>query len=273
MAKRSRAEAALNRAVSVKAAKDGMVAALNAHGKEIAARIQIADKALAELKDKAGSALKTFVDHRHAIAKMLADAKDECKAAKVPFEEFRKKYAPNFQRSLTYELVAIGQGKLTLEDRTAAATKRKQKSRANARVLSAAVEAAKAREVPAAKPTDPDLKPLDDFDKANAALRAKLATEPVAEPGIPEPPEEPLPTTPAAATLVPALDLMPETLEQCLDRMVAKVEEKGGFPAFNVCMACVAYLAPMMNEGTRAQLRKSVTNITMQVDKSAQKAA
>ena len=138
MAKRSKSEAALNRAAAMKAEADTKLAAaksaLEAHGREIAARIVIADKALAELKDKAGAPLKAFVNHRIAVAKMLADAHAKCKAAKVPFEEFQRKYAPNYQRALTYELIAIGQGKLTIEDRTAAATKRKQKSRAAAKI-------------------------------------------------------------------------------------------------------------------------------------------
>jgi hypothetical protein len=188
--KRSKSEAALNRAASIRAAKDEKLAAaksaLEAHGKEIAARIQIADKALAELKDKAGGAFKSFVDHRAAIAKMLADAKDECKAAKVPFTEFQAKYAPNFSRALTYELLAIGHGKLTLEDRTAKATARKRKSRAEIAERRATVETL-AKEAGKG----------DEDTALNASLHrvAEVAVgkaEPVAEePGIPEPPEEP----------------------------------------------------------------------------------
>lgn len=110
-----------------KAAK--AVARLETLGNEIAERIKIADKALAGLKEKASREFKDFVGHRASIAKMLADAKAECKKVGMKFEDFRLKYAPNFQRSLTYELIAIGEGQLTLADVQGKAAQRKREQR------------------------------------------------------------------------------------------------------------------------------------------------
>jgi hypothetical protein len=48
----------------------------------------------------------------------------------MPFETFRQKYAPNYSRSLTYELISIGTGRITIEDQREHKKLKKREERA-----------------------------------------------------------------------------------------------------------------------------------------------
>ena len=98
------------------AAKQTAVEAVEKLGEEIVVRIGKMRAAQVALKEQAERPFKDFVDQRDSIAKLLADAQKKCKAVGMKFAEFQKRYAPNFGRTLTYELLRIGSGVISIED-------------------------------------------------------------------------------------------------------------------------------------------------------------
>jgi len=95
-------------------------------GEEIKVRIG----KMLEAAEAASPHVKRLEDHGDTVAKMLADVHPKCKAAGMRFEDFKKKYAPDFDRQKIYHLIRIGKGTLTIEDKRAAVAKRKRDQRA-----------------------------------------------------------------------------------------------------------------------------------------------
>jgi hypothetical protein len=90
-------------------------------GREIAARVEKLDK----IGVKA-------VDHVDSIKHLLAEAEKLCETAEV-FETFKQTHCPNLGRSRTYELLAIEEGRKSLEDIRASTRARVTKHRAAAK--------------------------------------------------------------------------------------------------------------------------------------------
>ena len=65
------------------------------------------------------------------IDHLLADAEKLCGPAGLTFEDFKKTYCPELGRSRTYEVLAIQDGRKTIEEIRAATRKRVAKHRAN----------------------------------------------------------------------------------------------------------------------------------------------
>lgn len=93
---------------------------LEAIGREIKVRV-------GKIDHLGGKAVDMFDSINH----LLADAEKLCGPAGLTFEDFKKTYCPEFGRSWTYELLALQEGRKSLEEIRAATRKRVAKHRAN----------------------------------------------------------------------------------------------------------------------------------------------
>lgn len=262
------------------AAKAKATTELETLGNEIAKRIVIADKALSTLKEQAAGAFKDFVGHRESIAKLLAEAQKKCKAAGMKFEAFRQKYAPNFSRSLTYDLVAIGSGKITIEDHREKKKQQKRAERAakNPSTTTPVVETpaeltdeqAKARMAALdAPPTAPDHSagPPDQAPGENAEWERELG----ADPAVPAPDQPPNDSDPQSQFEYWAAKLsIPQAMMAIAD--VTLKGENNATP-FEMFKAMCEVLLPRMNTPTRVEARKLVTTISHKADEASRRAA
>jgi hypothetical protein len=89
---------------------------LDQAGKFIAAEIKTARKYEAAAKEKAGVDLEKANNHWIAATQRLAEARKLCAEAKISFKEFKEKWAPDISRATLYRVIAIGSGKLTIEE-------------------------------------------------------------------------------------------------------------------------------------------------------------
>jgi hypothetical protein len=267
----------------VKAAKDEKLAEVETIGKQISSlvdKINREEDAGVEAWNKHAGESTSLREH---LAEKLAEALPICKAAGMKVKDLKAKYIGDRLGDTQFkQILRVARGAITFQQI-------KKKERTKKRTQAAAKKVGNSRPIPQHTDTvvrGADGKPIDTSGfggPAKEQLEAELARsagpKPVGPgiPGIPEPVVEPkqgldnVKSSPVPA-LVPALDLMPETLEQCLDRMMVK-EAKSVVPAFTVCVQCIEYLVPFMNEGTRAQLRKDISAITNAADKRTRKAA
>jgi hypothetical protein len=232
-------------------------------------------------------ALDAVDKHKGEALSFLANLKD--RFDKDGFVAFKTKFFPGLSSSTVYKRIEVASGKKLLEDLRARNAGYQEKHRQKLAAQQATQEAyaaqvAKGTTPKGSSPTAGQIvrgangKPIDTSGfspAAKAQLEAELAKA-AAEPPTPaEPVVEPeIPGAPAKSQ--PELELPPpqETLEECLDRMMAEARElKSVVPAHTVCVRCITYLAPLMNEPTRAQLRKEISAITNRADTFSRKAA
>ena len=104
-------------------------------GKQIAARVKIMRDYDAAAEEKAGHELRKAQDERDTINNvLLVQARAKCKEAGESFEKFRKQYCPDLSRSRLYAVLAIADGRKTVEqDR---AEKRESVAKSRAKVVS-----------------------------------------------------------------------------------------------------------------------------------------
>jgi hypothetical protein len=120
-------------AASSATTKNGFTAAqiekgkLDDLGKRIEAHLEKMRGYEAKAQEKAGVELREADDHFNTITQLLAEAKAKCDTG--GFNAFRQKYCPDLSRSRIYELLAIGEGKKTLEEIRAEKRARVAKSR------------------------------------------------------------------------------------------------------------------------------------------------
>jgi hypothetical protein len=102
-------------------------------GKQIAARVKIMRDYDASAEEKAGHELRKAQDERDTINKvLLVQARAKCKEAGESFEKFRKQYCPDLSRSRLYAVLAIADGRKTVEQDRAEKRESVAKSRAKA---------------------------------------------------------------------------------------------------------------------------------------------
>ncbi len=107
-------------------------------GKQIAARVKIMQDYNAAAEVKAGHDLRKAQDERDTINDvLLVQARAKCKEAGESFEKFRKQYCPDLSRSRLYAVLAIADGRKTVEQERAEKRESVAKSRAKASSTSA----------------------------------------------------------------------------------------------------------------------------------------
>ncbi len=134
-------------------------AALEQHAKLIAALYKSMREYEAHAEKKAGFELKKAAEKRTALEQTLLVAKELCKAAGEDFKAFQEKFAPNYKRTQLYQVLAIADGRKTVEDVRKGNRERKRKQRAGESVRDK----------------------NDVTDKASKAERRRLAMEAKAE--------------------------------------------------------------------------------------------
>ena len=107
-------------------------------GKQIAARVKIRQHYDAAAQEKAGRELRKAQDERDTIRNvLLGQARAKCKEAGESFEKFRKQYCPDLSRSRLYTVLAIADGRKTVEQDRAEKRESVAKSRAKVSSTSA----------------------------------------------------------------------------------------------------------------------------------------
>jgi hypothetical protein len=102
-------------------------------GKQIAARVKIRQHYDAAAQEKAGRELRKAQDERDTIRNvLLGQARAKCKEAGESFEKFRKQCCPDLSRSRLYAVLAIADGRKTVEQDRAEKRESFAKSRAKA---------------------------------------------------------------------------------------------------------------------------------------------
>jgi hypothetical protein len=121
-------------------------------GKQIAARVKIMQDYDASAHEKAGHDLRKAQDERDTINKvLLVQARAKCKEAGESFERFRKRYCPDLSRSRLYAVLAIADGRKTVEQDRAEKRESVAKSRAK---VSSTLAVGDTPRVPAAATTN-----------------------------------------------------------------------------------------------------------------------
>ena len=141
-AKTTKAEAkkvAMAQATAEEEAKHATAKAeLEAIGKQIATRVKIMREYDAAAEEKAGHELRKAQDERDTINNvLLVQARAKCKEAGESFEKFRKQYCPDLSRSRLYTVLAIADGRKTVEQDRAEKRESVAKSRAKVSSTSA----------------------------------------------------------------------------------------------------------------------------------------
>jgi hypothetical protein len=102
-------------------------------GEQIAARVKIMRDYDASAEEKAGHELRKAQDESDTINKvLLVQARAKCKEAGESFKKFRKQYCPDLSRSRLYAVLAIADGRKTVEQDRAEKRESVAKSRAKA---------------------------------------------------------------------------------------------------------------------------------------------
>jgi hypothetical protein len=104
--------------------------ALEQHAKRVAALYKSMREFEAHAEKKAGFELKKAAEKRAALEKALAEARELCKAAGEDFKAFQKKYAPDYTRTQLYQVLAIADGRKTVEGVRQEERERKRRQRA-----------------------------------------------------------------------------------------------------------------------------------------------
>jgi hypothetical protein len=118
-------------------------------GKQIAARVKIMRDYDASAEEKAGHELRKAQDERDTINKvLLVQARAKCKEAGESFAKFRKQYCPDLSRSRLYAVLAIADGRKTVEQDRAEKRESVAKSRAKVSSTSAVGDTPRVPRVP-----------------------------------------------------------------------------------------------------------------------------
>lgn len=132
------------------------VSDLDQLGKYIAAEIKTARRYEAAAKEKAGVDLQKADNHWTAATLRLAEARKVCAETGQSFKDFKEKYAPDLSRATLYRVIAIGSGKLTIEEQRKEWREEKREKRAAKNVsqtkLSETAQLALPEPQPAEKP-------------------------------------------------------------------------------------------------------------------------
>ena len=87
----------------------------------------------AHAEEKAGFELKKAAEKRAALEQALVEAHALCEAAGESFKTFQEKYAPNYKRTRLYQVLAIADGRTTVEDVRKGNRERKRRQRVRGR--------------------------------------------------------------------------------------------------------------------------------------------
>ena len=141
-AKTAKAEAKKAATAKAKAEEEAKHATAKAEleeiGKQIATRVKIMRDYDAAAEEKAGHDLRKAQDERDTIHNvLLVQARAKCKEAGESFEKFRKQYCPDLSRSRLYTVLAIADGRKTVEQDRAEKRESVAKSRAKVSSTSA----------------------------------------------------------------------------------------------------------------------------------------
>ena len=141
-AKTAKAEAKKAARAKAKAEEEAKHATAKAEleeiGKQIATRVKIMQDYDAAAEEKAGHDLRKAQDERDTIHNvLLVQARAKCKEAGESFEKFRKQYCPDLSRSRLYTVLAIADGRKTVEQDRAEKRESVAKSRAKVSSTSA----------------------------------------------------------------------------------------------------------------------------------------
>jgi hypothetical protein len=112
------------------AAEDKKTDELEQHAKRVAALYKSMREFEAHAEEKAGFELKKAAEKRAALEQALVKARELCKAAGEDFKAFQEKYAPNYKRTRLYQVLAIADGRTTVEEVREGARDRKRRQRA-----------------------------------------------------------------------------------------------------------------------------------------------
>lgn len=145
---------------------------LEQHAKRVAALYKSMREFEAHAEEKAGFELQKAAEKRAALEQALVEARELCKAAGKDFKTFQEKYAPEYKRTRLYQVLAIADGRTTVEEVREGARERKRRQRAGESVRDKLTDKAvegEAKPEPADKPEP--LKP--DQVKTLKALRKR----------------------------------------------------------------------------------------------------
>jgi hypothetical protein len=104
--------------------------ALEQHAKRVAALYKSMREFEAHAEEKAGFELKKAAEKRAALDQALVKARELCTAAGEDFKTFQEKYAPNYKRTRLYQVLAIADGRKTVEGVREEERERKRRQRA-----------------------------------------------------------------------------------------------------------------------------------------------
>jgi hypothetical protein len=102
-------------------------------GKRVAALYKSMCEFEAAVEEKAGFELKKAAEKRAALEQALVEAREICKAAGKSFKAFQEQYAPDYKRTRLYQVLAIADGRKTVEGVREGARDRKRRQRASVR--------------------------------------------------------------------------------------------------------------------------------------------
>jgi hypothetical protein len=103
--------------------------ALDQHAKRVAALYKSMREFEAHAEEKAGFELTKAAEKRAALEQALVEARDLCKAAGQSFKAFKKKFAPDYGRTRLYQILAIADGRKTVEEVREEERERKRRQR------------------------------------------------------------------------------------------------------------------------------------------------
>ncbi len=127
-----RAQALANHAeiqANKEAAKQAALDDLEQEGRNVAAIVGKIKAYEESAEEKAGADLKRAQDLRDTLDKELARIAPKCKAAGMKFADFKKKYAPDYGRTKLYQILAIADGRKTVEEVREGNAERKRNQR------------------------------------------------------------------------------------------------------------------------------------------------
>jgi hypothetical protein len=218
------------------------------HAKRVAALYKSMREFEAHAEEKAGFELTKAAEKRAALEQALVEARELCKAAGENFKAFQEKYAPNYKRTRLYQVLAIADGRKTVEDVREENRGRKRRQRAGKSVrdksdvtdkAAEGEESAKRAKAPAhAERTTIDFpengggsqpvlmasaeKPIEEVRTEFAALADDAVdVDTSLPPGMPPPSDE----APPAAE-----DLFAGRLQKSLDAAMALTDAKNNWP-------------------------------------------
>jgi uncharacterized protein YoxC len=152
---------------------------LDQHAKRVSALYKSMREFEAQAEAKAGFELKKANQKKAALEKALLEARVLCKAAGEDFKAFQEKFAPDYKRTQLYQILAIADGRKTVEEVREGARDRKRKQRAGQSSVTEGdvTDSAAEGEAKPAPVTGSVERPLDQVRAASAALADEADTK------------------------------------------------------------------------------------------------